>query len=1447
MLTWPRLAPSRRWRVLLPLILLILGCNPTQQPPPDRHYVTVFGHRAILTPGSAVELPILLRTVNTNHPVFGSRVDVRIGKSADDARSVFNGRTDVNGLVTAKFTAPTDLKDPDEFLIITSDQLFGQSAYSRPVYVGTAYNVLVSTDKPVYQPGQTLHMRVLALENVSLAAAAGQTVHVRLQDPNGAYLMDSPVVLSEWGIGSADFDLDSQAATGKYRVIASIGAREAGRTIEVKPYTLPRFKITLQPDRRYYDIGGAIAGEIRAEYFFGKPVAGGKVSIQGKPAGRDDRTVVSVAGQTGPDGAYRFSFPVPTYFFDELTSGSEDLNLTVVVTDTAGSAEDLQDSLLISADPLKLTAVPEGGFLHPGVENIIYLEVSEPDGTPFPAQLTVQAPSLGVTTTVQTDDFGLATMRLTPTSIEDLELHVIAAGANVHMDKPLKLGTIGRTTSVLVRPDRAEYHVGDQVNLNFLATGDVKTVYLDLVKDRQTLDFRTVDVSGGQAQASIGLDGHLLGTLEINVYAVGGDGTLTRDRRLVLVNPAPADVQVNVDAETYRPGDTAHVKMKVTLDGKPLSAALGVSIVDESVYAVGAIEPGFVRTYFLLQDELLDRRYGIKGFEPFGDNAPPPAPFEGIQVAAGTALMGALATELAAPAPVAAVPSIPATQPESRQPGLPWPLGDWTAKLALVLPLLGIALYDGRRSLRKGLFVLSVLAAGTLLWVSCSSSALPSAPAAQPQAALPNAEAAIGPVEVSTERQQTGVHVRQLFPETLLWLPEMVTDAQGVAEIPAPIADSITTWRVNVVASTKNGVLGSARAGLRVFQDFFIEPNVPQQLTQGDETEIAVSLFNYLDQPQTITLTVEGGDWMEAAHASQTVSLAPNDVSVARVPVRLLAPGLHTLQFSATGSRMGDAVRKQVLVTPNGRKVSTSQNGVLARSQEQPIPLPQDVLSGSEQITAKIYPSAASRFPLDLPETFSRDFCFYYDLRSIQPIALVAQYLKETGQLTPVQQLRTERLLQRGYQRLLRYYSYVSSGFTGECYLIFRPEPDVTASAAALVALHDLGQLVYVDPEITRMTLDYLASQQHPDGSWTSEHTYWNYELQSDKQVAVTAYVVWALGEAGLANSQVAKSGLAFVTQHMDGVNNAYTQALIANVQMLVDPDNAQARRLLDALVKQVDSNNRYGDANALVALAMVRSGRYLDETAAALAGMQGELSTANTYGYLSPPGQVNAIRALLLDARRTPDHPQGDITLALNDQDVATLAITPENGQVRQQAVFTAADAPLHAGDNTLRLRLRGVGTVNYTIDTQYYVPWAGQDEPTGPLALSVTYGSGDRLSAVKVGDAVQVTAVVAAQTATPTGQLIVDIATPAGFAALDADLAALRDQGLIKDYQIAGNRVLLVLDGLEPAQKVVLGYRLLVNTPGSVRIPPSRVYQVISPNSERESGSEQVLVATR
>ena len=83
------------------------------------------------------------------------------------------------------------------------------------------------------------------------------------------------------------------------------------------------------------------------------------------------------------------------------------------------------------------------------------------------------------------------------------------------------------------------------------------------------------------------------------------------------------------------------------------------------------------------------------------------------------------------------------------------------------------------------------------------------------------------------------------FPRPLYINPEIITDSKGNASISIPVADSITTWRMAMLASTQSGAIGSGTASLKVFQDFFVDLDLPVTLTQGDRVSIPIAIYNY--------------------------------------------------------------------------------------------------------------------------------------------------------------------------------------------------------------------------------------------------------------------------------------------------------------------------------------------------------------------------------------------------------------------------------------------------------------------------------------------------------------------------------------------------------------------------------------------------------------------------
>jgi uncharacterized protein YfaS (alpha-2-macroglobulin family) len=206
------------------------------------------------------------------------------------------------------------------------------------------------------------------------------------------------------------------------------------------------------------------------------------------------------------------------------------------------------------------------------------------------------------------------------------------------------------------------------------------------------------------------------------------------------------------------------------------------------------------------------------------------------------------------------------------------------------------------------------------------------------------------------------VRVRSFFPETLLFEPSLITDKNGEAELKLTVADSITTWRMTASANSKKGGLGSVSHGIRVFQDFFVDIDLPVALTQNDEVSIPIVVYNYLKKPQRVRLEMEKGDWFELKGGTvQEMTLDPNEVSATYYRIKVKGLGDRTLQVRADGSQMSDAIKRKIEVLPDGKEQNVAYNGRLKGTVTHTVSIPDTAVAGASKIIVRMYPGVFSQ------------------------------------------------------------------------------------------------------------------------------------------------------------------------------------------------------------------------------------------------------------------------------------------------------------------------------------------------------------------------------------------------------------------------------------------------------------------------------------------------------
>ncbi|MFO7898683.1 MAG: MG2 domain-containing protein, partial [Planctomycetota bacterium] len=570
--------------VALGLILLVGGYTvwmATREPDPQE----VFLYAAdSFTPGQPVGVRVFVRDGRSHRGVRAADVELAL-LGNDGTRSwTATGETGKEGFLNVTARLPAELPEGDYTVHLTADSTYGKSEVRHDVQVARSFRALVTTDKPLYQPGQTIHIRTLALAAADRRPVAGRAVVLEVRDAKGNKVFKKITKTSDYGIVSGDFQLADQVNLGTYTVAAHIGDTTSERTVRVERYRLPKFRVDLTTDRSYYRPGETLTGDLSAEYAFGKPVARGRVRITAAQSGKPAEPFAAIDGQTDADGRFHFRLDLNHDFAQLEDKKAAAVLLEATLTDPADHAQQTRIERPVTTRPIRIELFPGSGRLVRGVENIVYILTVYADGRPAKTTLTIDDGR----ETLQTSDAGIAQITVTPTSAE-VTLTVRAEderGVGAGVIETLPVGP--RHESILLRTDRAVYRTGKTAELTVLSADRAGRVFVDVVKDRQVVVMKAIEIEDGRGRLKLDLPADLFGTLAIRAHRVLADGHLISDSRVIQVNRVDdLQIEATVDKETYRPAETALLRFLVTrTDGEPAQAALSLAAVDEAVFAL---------------------------------------------------------------------------------------------------------------------------------------------------------------------------------------------------------------------------------------------------------------------------------------------------------------------------------------------------------------------------------------------------------------------------------------------------------------------------------------------------------------------------------------------------------------------------------------------------------------------------------------------------------------------------------------------------------------------------------------------------------------------------------------------------------------------------------------------------------------------------------------------
>jgi hypothetical protein len=598
-----------------------------------------------------------IRTLHpvTSRPIRGVQVEasLQFDSGEKEVELKASGVTDAEGYAALDFELPPKIDDGDIDLKVVARRGILVEEAEDEIKLDRGTQIFISTDKPLYQPGQALHVRALVFDS-SKHAISGEAATLEIKDPDYETVFSADLKTSRFGVASADWMIPDNIRLGDYniKIKADRGDDddengEGVAEVKISRYEIPNFAVTVKPDLPYYLPGQNAAIEVRADYLFGQPVKRGHVRVVRETERRwsyhDQKWEIEEGekyeGETDAGGLFVAHINLLQQHTDlakEDYSRFRDLSYAAYFTDpTTNRTEQRRFDLRLTKSAIHVYLIERSEQQARGFPLQFYLSTYYADGAPAQCEVAI---SEHVTSnnpngmsfssvdqplkTIRTNRYGVAKVSnliLPEVSDEEREatLNFLA-----HDSK----GAIGQQTNtfqysdhavIRLETDKMLYRAGEPIKAEILASEPEMKAVIDVWQGAAVLKSQVVQLHDGRASFTVPYNKAFKDGVDITAYSYFTTASESSydipsaSRRVLYPRERDLKLDVRLDQSTYKPGEEAHADFSVRgADGRAIESALGVVVFDKAVEERARTDREFGSTY-----GFYDSYLGLNGYE----------------------------------------------------------------------------------------------------------------------------------------------------------------------------------------------------------------------------------------------------------------------------------------------------------------------------------------------------------------------------------------------------------------------------------------------------------------------------------------------------------------------------------------------------------------------------------------------------------------------------------------------------------------------------------------------------------------------------------------------------------------------------------------------------------------------------------------------------------------
>jgi len=861
--------------------------------------------------------------------------------------------TDENGFVT-----PGEKRQPRDYAwLVTARTEKGRFAYFgfdriwHGKYYDQQYNqtkVFTITDRPVYRPDQKVNfkfwVRHAQYDQDDNSAFAHQQFTVQIHDGKGEKVFEQQLESDDYGGITGEYALPKDATLGVYQLMI-VG--RGGSSFRVEEYKKPEFEVTVEAPDKPVMLGEKISAKVKANYYFGAPVANGTVKYKVLRSSYDKHWY--------PRGRWDWFYGPGYWWF------AYDYNWYPGWKDW-GCERPIGWWWPVHRDPPEVV-----------LENEVEIG---PDGTV----------DIEIDTALAKEIHGDEDHRyeITAEVVDESRRTIVGKGEVLVARKPFK---------VFTWVNRGYYRVGDDITANFSAhTLDEKpvqgtgklTLYRVEYDDNQqpvetveaTWDLDT-DAQGqaqhqfaasraGQFRLSYKLTDAAGHTIEgAYVFIVRGQGFDGRQFRF-------NDIELITDKKEYKPGETVRMALNtnrsdatvlvflrpangvylppqvVRMQGK--STVFDVAVVKKDMpnFFVEALTISEGKIHTGMREVIVppEKRVLDVTVTPSAETYKPGAPAKllvKLTDANGEPFVGS--TVLSIYDKSVEYISGGSNVPEIREFFWKWRrhhtpstesnlaryFGNLLKDKEIAMQFLGIfgasvadEVTDGESDVAMG----GGFGGGAFSGRAMRGRALTKA--AAPMARnMPMAEGAAMEMADAAPADDAGGQpggdmvepsVRTNFADTALWIGALETDKNGQAEVSLDMPENLTAWKIRTWAMGHGTKVGQGDAEVTTSKDLLVRLQAPRFFVQNDEVVLSANVHNYLPHEKSVRvqLELEGDTFAAPSDMLREITIPAGDDVRVDWRVSVTTPGLATIRVKALTDEESDAMQMTFPVYVHG-------------------------------------------------------------------------------------------------------------------------------------------------------------------------------------------------------------------------------------------------------------------------------------------------------------------------------------------------------------------------------------------------------------------------------------------------------------------------------------------------------------------------------------------------